>query len=466
MGVFSITIGGVDRTTDIIANTLVIEDNVNDKVNTCDFSLIDRSGNGFPDNEDEIIITLESGQRAFGGYVVTVDINQYQYGTVSAMIRCVDYTRDLDRTLAHISYENKTDKEIIEDLVNTYCAGSGITTTNVVTGVTISKIVFNYVQLSQALRKIADLTGRNWYIDYNKDIHYFSLLQEAAPLSITDSSANIENLTIRKDSSQLKNRVYVRGGTELSDFTTYSSKGDGVKTQFVLPDKPHEVSITVNGVSKTVGIKNVDTSGYDWYVNFQEKYVEQDAGGAVLSTSDTLVVTYKYDIPILVAVEDTDSIIDNGVHEFSIIDKQIPTTQAARDRATAELTDYATNIVEGSLKTYVTAIKAGQYIPINRTDFDVNDNYIIQRVRATSKGDGKFEYTVSIASAKTMGIIRFLIELLESNRNIVELDPNEVVDELFPVTDSLSTPTESLTDTVASPPFQYGTAKYGLAEYS
>jgi hypothetical protein len=43
-----------------------------------------------------------------------------------------------------------------------------------------------------------------------------------------------------------------------------------------------------------------------------------------------------------------------------------------------------------------------------------------------------------------MGIIRFLIELLEANKNLIELDENEVIDELFEVTDSLLA--DSLTD--------------------
>lgn len=337
-----------------------------------------------------------------------------------------------------------TDAAIISDLVNTYCPASGITTTNVVAGVTINQISFNYVQLSQAIRKICDLTGRNWFVDYNKDIHYFPLTQSAAPFSISSTTTTYSSLSISKDSSQLKNRVYVRGGTYLSDYTTYSEKGDGEKTKFVLPDKPHDVSITVNGVSKTVGVKNIDTSGYDWYLNFQEKYVEQDSGGAVLATTDIIEVTYKYDIPILVAVEDSASIIANGVQEFSIFDKSISTTQAARDRASAELTDYANSLVEGSFTTYTTGFRSGQYLNINLSDYGINANYIVQKVVSRSLGAGLFVYDVMIASAKTMGIIRFLIELLEANKNLIELDSNEVVDELLAVQDSLLS--DSLTD--------------------
>lgn len=449
---YNVTIASIDRTADIVQGSLQIEDVINDKQNTCRLKLVDRSGNGIPANDDEIVITMNDGTKLFGGYVVDVSLSSIkQTGVVFASISCVDYSRLLDRNLVHKTYEDMTDADIISDILTTYCAGFGITAGNVVEGVTIDQISFNYLQPSQCLRRICDLTGRNWYIDYDKDIHYFPLTTATAPFDIDSSSTGYINLNLAKDASQIKNRVYVRGGTKLSDFTTHSEVGDGEMTKFVLPDKPHNVTVEINRagagyVEETVGIKNVDTSGYQWYLNFQEKYLEQDSGEVVLTSSDIMRVTYKYDIPILVAVENTASILANGVREFAIFDKSITTTQAARDRASAELTDYANNIIEGSFETHEPGFISGQYININLSAYDINDDYIVQRVIAKSQGAGKYIYKVSIASAKTMGIIRFLIELLEANKNLITLDDNEVVDELLSLTDSLLS--DSLLDSV------------------
>ena len=441
---YSITIGGVDRTADVINQSVVVEDTANEKASTCNFKLIDLSGSGSPATDDEVVITLADSTKLFGGFVIGVKLQKLSTGVVSYDINCIDYTYILDRYLAHRSYSDSTDAEIIADLISRYCVGLGITTTNVIEGVTIDSIKFNYVQISQAIKRIAQLTGRNWYIDYDKDIHYFPLTTNVAPFDIDSSNNEYTNLQISKDTSQLKNRVYVRGGTKLSDPTTYSVKGDGAARQFNLPDKPHDVTITVNGVAKTLGIKNIDTSGYQYYLNFQEKYIEQDSGQTILATTDTLAVTYTYDIPILVAVEDTASIIANGVKEFAIFDKTIDTTQAARDRASAELTDYANDIIEGSFTTLTTGFRSGQYVNINLSDYGIDDEYLVQKVVAGSIGAGVFNYTISLASNKTLGIIRFLIQLLENNRNLIELDDNEVVDELLQVQDSLLS--DSLTD--------------------
>lgn len=645
---YNVTINGVDRTTDVLSQSIVIEDVINDKTNTCSFKLVNNSGNGIPSNDTEIVITDDNGTKLFGGYVIkTNTINAGKVGGTMAGVSCVDYVRLLDRNLVHKSYENQTDAQIIADIVSTYCPGFGITTTNVLTGVTIEQISFNYIQVSQAMRKICELTGRNWYIDYDKDVHYFPLTTNLAPFNITStglpsaeefinedmsvapsgtlysdasfqtdhvrltravnsingtlyysnalsanftaefdfwtgggngadavwfiwgcssiptaenqgagyqgylvaydeyadeiqlwydgtlldninqsgmdnsterlakivvtgtnikiyldgvlkidyddttrtlggtytgvgartgglnnehsvyrlyvyaeastSAIDFSKLQINKDASQLKNRVYVRGGTKLSDGVTYIEVGDGQKTTFVLPDKPHDVTVYVDTgggyVAKTLGIKNIDLTGFDWYLNFQEKYVEQDSGGSVLTSAHKLKVTYTYDIPILVAVENTASINSNGVKEFAIFDKSITTTQAARDRASAELTDYANNIIEGSFTTFETGFKSGQYININQTAYGINDDYIVQKVVSRSLGGGLYYFEVSIASSKTMGIIRFLIELLEANKNLIELDDNEVVDELYNVSDALISDslTESLTIDSAGP---------------
>lgn len=441
------TTNQLDRTADVITRSVNVDDAINDKQNTCTFSLIDRSGNGLPVTDQEVIITLDDGSRLFAGYIVNILLSsKRQTGEVMAQINCVDYARLLDGNLVHKTYESVTDKTIIENIIDTYCAGLGITYTNVIEGVTVAQIGFNYIQPSQAFRRLADLTGRNWYIDYNKDINYFPLTTNTAPFDITDTSNTYFDLSIFKDASQLKNRVYVRGGTRLSDETTFTEKGDGSKLKFNLPDKPHNVSVTVNGDAKTVGIKNIDIEGFDWYLNYQEKYIEQDVAGVVLGTSDELIVTYKYDIPILVAIENTQSIIDNGVKEFAIFDNNITTTEAARDRATAELTDYASNIIEGSFKTYTNGFRSGQYININLTDYSIDADYIVQKVHAQSVGAGLYEYTVSVASSKTMGIIRFLIELLEANRNMLVIDADEDIDELLALTDSLLT--DSLIDSL------------------
>lgn len=480
--VYSVVIAGIDRTADVITGKIQIEDNINDKSTVCQLTLVDRRNLGVPETDDEIVITLDSGVRIFGGRILRRSKTILRGTYVEVVINCLDYTRDFDRHLVNKTYTSQTDQAVIQDIVDTFCEGSGITYANVLSSATIDKLPCNYIQPSKLMRKISDLTGMNWYLDYDKDLHYFPLTENPAPFNITDSQTFASgqgyfNFQISDDASQLKNRIYVRGGTKLSDPTSYSTKGDGTKRQFVLPDKPHAVTVTVNGTPKTLGIFNVDTSGFDYYLNFQEKYLVQDSGAVVLSTTDVLTVAYTYDIPILVSVEDTVSIMDNGVQEFVIVDPTISTTQAARDRASAELTDYANNLVEGQFQTYTDGFRAGQYVNVDSDNLGIdNQDYIVQKVTATSIGGGNFIYNVALASSKTMGIIRFLLELLENNKNLVQVSDDEVIDELFTVTDSLLS--DSLIDSLTIDSFGpystwatdslhggLGTAKWSLFQW-
>lgn len=441
--IYSILINGVDRTADVIAQSVTIEDVLNDRQTTCKFRLVDRRSLGFPANEQEVIITLDNGTRIFGGVIVKQTRESKRTGgQVIAQIECIDYVRVFDSNLVHKSYATGTlDSAIIKDIIATYCQGLGITTNNIIDGVTVNGFVANYLQPSQVMKKITDLTGRNWYIDYFKDMHYFPLFTSHAPFDITDTTpsnpATVFDLQISNDNSQLRNRVYVRGGTYLSNFVTYSTKGDGSKKQFVIPDIPNNLTATLNGVAQSVGTLNVDTSGFQWYLSSDQKYIQQDASGTILTSTDVLVLTYQYPIPVLVAVDNPTSIATNGVKEYVIFDNTITTNQAARDRASAELTDYGNQLIEGTFYTYTTGFRSGQYININSPAYGVNDTYIVQRVTATSIGGGVFRYQVDIASAKTLGIIRFLVELLEQQNNSITIATNEVVDNLLQVSDSL-----------------------------
>jgi hypothetical protein len=429
---------------------------------SCRFYNLD--GVGIPSAEDEIIVTVD-GTRIFAGYIVAIHKDHLGGSAVDCQLTCVDYTRDLERQLVVENYQGMTDKKIIQDIVDNYCDGYAIDTTNVETGITIDQISFNYMPPSQCLTEVCKLSARFWYIDYNKGLHYITTDSEDAPFDVTDTSAQHRNLIIKQDNKQIKNRIYVRGGEYLSDEVTITMKADGTQTVFNLPDQPHEISMTEGGAAKTIGIKHIhDPADYDYLVNYQEKYIE--CGSASAPAANTVMAfSYKYYIPILIAVEDKDSINSIGKFEYAILDNKIKTVDQARDRAQAELTEYASTLDSGGFTTRVAGFRAGQTININVTALGINDDYIVKSVTAKSLGNGEFEYDVAIAEYEPMGIIQFLIKLLEQDKNAVQISDDEVVDELKSIgTDSLAI-TDSLTLTKDSPPFKWDEDEWGFAEW-
>jgi len=85
------------------------------------------------------------------------------------------------------------------------------------------------------LDKIADTLGKYWYIDYDKNIRLFDRETNVAPFTITSTSDNFEDLTVDIDTSQLKNRQVVRGGTKTSDsYYKQVVEGDGASREWLM----------------------------------------------------------------------------------------------------------------------------------------------------------------------------------------------------------------------------------------
>jgi len=467
---YSITINGDDRTKCIYNRSVVITDDAGDAPSLMTLHFFNRDGGSVPTCEQEIIVT-RNGTKLFAGYITEIAYKKIGGSTVKLIIDCIDYTRDLSRRMVVEGYEDMTDKAIIEDIVSKYCQGTGITITNVVESITINQISFSYMSPAQCFSQICALTGRSWYLDYDKDIHYFVLTTNAAPFNIDSDNNEYYDLEISKNNSNIKNRVYVRGGKYESGEVNFTQVADGEQVVFLIPDELVEYSWTlkVNTVEKSLGIKNVDkVANWDYLVNIREKYFE--CAQADTPAADVVMsLDYKHYIPVLVAVEDTASIEEVGVYEYAIFDKNITTKQQARDRAQAELTDYANTLVDGLFYTKTNGFVAGQYINISLTEMAVDANYLVQRVIARSLGGGEFEYLVTIASAKKIGIINFLINLLEQDKNALDIDRYEAVDELLEVDDDGveidDDPTTKITLTDKAPPYQWGDFKWGLAEW-
>lgn len=182
MANYILTIDSEDRTKAIDNRTIAITDSTGSGASTLSFAMTNRDELGMPECDEEVVIT-QDGVVLFGGRILR--INPEKKGDFAVYgIECVDYTRDLDRNLVREGYQDMTDKEIIRDIIDNYCGGTGITYDNVTEGVSVSNMVFNYVPPSECFSIICKLTGREWYIDYEKDVHYGLRFGEHAPFNI------------------------------------------------------------------------------------------------------------------------------------------------------------------------------------------------------------------------------------------------------------------------------------------
>jgi len=166
----TVKIAGVDRTEYINARSFSITDELTSRVNSASFSFICNSETVTP-TAGETVLIEEGNTKLFSGRVLRKKESFFPPNLLKYEIECIDYTRDLDKKLVIESYLNKTAGYIIKDIIDKYT--TGFTYTNVADGPIITKIAFDYIQVSEAITQIAETTGYEWYVDYDKDLYFF-----------------------------------------------------------------------------------------------------------------------------------------------------------------------------------------------------------------------------------------------------------------------------------------------------
>ena len=364
--------------------------------------------------------------------------------------------------------------------------------------------------------QLAKALDYSWYIDYERDIHFFARETNEAPFDIDATSDNYDDLDVSVDTTQVKNRQVVRGGDYTSSsFYSQVIEGDNATREWVLKSKFAELTIkqdnntstdtceagttttnikatahglatgdyivnrtrsnavrkitvvdadnfTVEAVtsqtngdtfskfstSKTVGVENLDVeASYDYMRGNSDSYsVRASSQTATLPSGTFLLFTYKEILPV--RVQETDSVSvaamkalvgGDGVFDGAVItDSSLDSQSAARDRAQAEITQFANPIVTITFKTNYEGLKSGQLIHITDSAKGIDDDYLIQKVKNSYK-TGDFLFATVTCASTLFGIIEYF-QKLSQGLNDRFIDENETIDQIF---DDISTITIS-----------------------
>lgn len=452
-------IAGVDRWDDLIKDSLEIEAVLTYQIDTASFQVVGDQ----PTEGEEVIIEDDSIGRLFAGIITKVDLaDSSPDRTVNVWkVECDDYTTLLDRKLVVETYENMAADAIFCDIAVKYCPG--FTINNVRSGApTVEYIVFDYVPVSEAFKQLCEYVGWHWYPDYYKDLHFFSAenLAQSAPMALKPGGY-FRNLKHTVDTQGLRNRVYVRGGTMLSDPFTYEVKADGVQRVWVLPHQPHEISLMVGGVPKSVGIENVhEESQYDFLMNFQEKYVRASSQTPTPAAGTTMSFTYRYDIDVITMVEDVESQQalaavqgGDGVYEHVIVDDSLVTIEAAEAAGYADLREHANPKVKGSFETEIPGWAPGQLVQIDLPDRGIQNTFLIQKVSITPATDTLWTWKIEY-SGRLLGIADFLKALVSAQQK-KKLNDTELLHKFQYIADNATASDEHET-TPRTPPWLCG----------
>lgn len=280
-----VKLNSVDISDSVIVDSLSVVQNLTNEVDTASFSVYKRGDRVLPVFDDDIEV-LDGNTKLFGGKVVEVK-QVIGSGKVEVYeISCVDHTFEFDRILAARTYTNTSVKDIIDDLITSYAPS--FTTNNVSSNFIIKKIVFNQIPLSQCMRKLADIIKYDWYIDADKDVHFFDKFTNIAPFDLTDTNGKYvyKSLVRSVDGSQVVNRVKVRGGEYDGNIYTdiITVVGNDTKS-FNLPYKMSNLKIEVSEPSQ----EEHETLGDDLQAYWKFDGNSNDATGNGWNGSDSNV---------------------------------------------------------------------------------------------------------------------------------------------------------------------------------
>lgn len=256
--------------------------------------------------------------------------------------------------------------------------GAGMET--IAEGIVLPEVLFNYAKVSECLDAITQKAGAYWWqIDQYKRLWFQPYAAVPAPWALTADAngvvadARAGTLKVKRGKPLYRNRQYVIGATDVTSTQTETRKGDGTTTAWTFGYPFASVpTVKVNGVTKTVGIKGVDT-GKDFYWNKGDATLTQDSGGTILTSSDTLQVTYVGQYPVVIVSEDTAQVLaqqalegggTTGYVEDVIGDSSLASRDAAFQEASALLAKYAQAATTLRFQTSRPGLAPGQMLTV------------------------------------------------------------------------------------------------------
>lgn len=455
----TIFIAGFNRTADVLLENTQIEFNLTNREDNCTFTV----KNGDKPTEGQSVVFIVD-DLVFGGIVDEMSDIPQTHDITWYDCKARDYTYQLDRRLVVEDYENYTADEIVRDIITKYCAG--FTSTHVYTGAPlVEKKQFPYMKPSDCFKWLVNYVGWDWYVDSNKDVWFFNpnALEFPAPISIDATTETVRNISYTVDIEGLTNRVYVIGGTYLSDLLSPALewKSDGLMTSWILPWEADydSASLEVGGLPVTLGESGVDDeTAFEYMLDSAKKTI---SCGTASTPADGTQMSLSCKIPLDVTTwdENKESQIavaaiqgGDGIYESVIFDDSLTTLEAAIAVAQAEINDRADPIASGNFETFVTGWKPGQIVSINIPARGINNSYVVQKVTVTPYNVGSWKYKVYFGG-RLVGLpdyLRAIVSAQQQSKDVLTAVLHKVYKEIEDMT-----VTDTFVSAVTSPPYVY-----------
>lgn len=425
MASYQVLIAGYDYTTDIAEDGANLQTGKNTTPSSFSFIF-----HGDPYQGGERVVKGEAdvelyidGSKKFGGLITRIQKTERDNSRVFYQVECHDYTRLAAKgePIAEI-YKNTGAKAIMEDIITRYSLP--FTLTNWEIEENIPYLYCDYLNLLQVIFELSEYTGADYYIDQDKDIHFYYPPSQTSVRTLDKYNGEwIHNsITIVEETLQIANMTIVKGAEFDSPETTSETlAGDGSQ-EVLMANKYANLTVTVDSVPQNVGIFGIhEQADYDVLYEYQAKkliFTSFPQSGSVI------VASGNRKLPVIAIVPDQQSINEHGILARKIKNNRIKTIDSANQFATRENERLAQELESGSFTTRKTHYRAGQKVTIEFLG-EVHEYYIKQTT--TSFKGGIATTNVSVASAEFVDAGIILAKLLRNDHDTENSDVLDVI---------------------------------------
>jgi len=315
-------------------STIVIQNSVQIAADTMEFTLVIVNQDIEEPEPGNEVIFKDGSTIEFGGVLTSIERRfGVERNVVEILCTCQDYVYFLNRRLVNEFYASQAAGQTVKDILTDLHSKSDSdihysffkdNVENVTDGAILAAFTFDKIVPSQAFDMIAQSTGMQWWIDFDKKV-YFKILNTSQATHLNLLTLDLNNdITEYFDWKELESIDGVASEIILRDIKLQSTESETNKFLgsqgldhlsetnkiFMLPRTPYgflgvtSVSKDTGGgdVNQTFKYEDVDGQTADGtggatdvfiYVKDQGSYVRFASANAVADT-DIIKVTYKY----------------------------------------------------------------------------------------------------------------------------------------------------------------------------
>ena len=371
-----------------------------------------------------------SGTRHFGGRVATCEEQEHLQGGDEFLyeLTCVDFTIDFDFELIQHDFipvgATQSAQDVARELVGR--VGRGFTSNNVVGDVQVGQVRGDLDPPSQIISQLSESIEHQWYIDYNRDLHFFFVRDVAGPIPFVDfdvDTEHIRELVIEENWEQVKNHLFLDGAKSKSSNTdNIKVDGDGTIKFIPLNYEPWDLAsftVTVNAIPQVILLDGIDGVAGDgqgaagevylcidnWGMRFPDNFPVADGDPIDISYSfgenPIIEVIDPVSIALLKLREDSADAPSTGEHQikFRVPEIRVDDEQDIWNYGQLLLQRYAKIVKVVTFSSWTQGWERGQVFTLKsaRRNFDaeVFIHTVNKRLLDTTRDDRLFEYVMT-----------------------------------------------------------------------